>query len=442
MIKYARETVEILKQESSAEAFGVVHEEVIGGDEEQKSVRGASLRDFVDFLKENDPGLKQGKSGDFAGLQRIGNPEDGTALWTVLTEPDEIEIALKIRAEQRKEEQEKAPPLLRCQSLVGDHAKGEDQLGVKEEAHAIADTIASKDLQPPFVVGVLGGWGSGKSFTYNLIKERLKGIQEYDLTDENVRKKFPYAGHLFSIWFDVWTYSKGSLWASLMYHILKDLNDQLYLESIITKDQLMEGVSVIRLLEEFTTSGERKYLAKAVKNESVQNKIRTWKSGGENITEAFINATNSNYEKEVEELAEKKKLLQEIIVKKKQQLAWKDVTAEKNTSILPEIKELLKKNYKKYGEKNSDEQGFETVEAALNSIEEWKTNYGRLKKLSDYLRAGSIMTPLGFTVFLASLILAVVLPLIFDKIGAVAAAIAPALSGIFAKYRIMTRKKS
>ena len=39
--------------------------------------------------------MKDGKSGDFAGLQRIGDPEDGTALWTALTDREEIEKALE-----------------------------------------------------------------------------------------------------------------------------------------------------------------------------------------------------------------------------------------------------------------------------------------------------------------------------------------------------------
>ena len=92
--KGARESVELLKQESSVAQFGVVHEAVMYGSEESKSVRGHSLRVFTDFLQKNDPGLKAGKSGDFAGLQRIGDPNDGTALWTTLTDPQEIKLSL------------------------------------------------------------------------------------------------------------------------------------------------------------------------------------------------------------------------------------------------------------------------------------------------------------------------------------------------------------
>jgi len=103
--KGAQESVELLKKESSVEDFSVVHEEVKGGSEEEKSVRGASLRDFVDFLEKEDPGRRDGKNGSFAGLQRIGDPEQGTALWTMLTDQAAIESALKERANQRKEEE-------------------------------------------------------------------------------------------------------------------------------------------------------------------------------------------------------------------------------------------------------------------------------------------------------------------------------------------------
>ena len=100
----ARESVELLKQESSVAQFGVVHEEAMEGSEESKSVRGHSLRVFTDFLQKNDPGLKAGKSGDFAGLQRIGDPNDGTALWTTLTDPQAIKSALEARTREREAE--------------------------------------------------------------------------------------------------------------------------------------------------------------------------------------------------------------------------------------------------------------------------------------------------------------------------------------------------
>ena len=81
-----------------------MHEQANASSEKDKSVRGHSLRSFYDFLNENDPGLKVGREGDFAGLERIGDPKTGTALWTKVTEPEKIKEKLVERAQQREDE--------------------------------------------------------------------------------------------------------------------------------------------------------------------------------------------------------------------------------------------------------------------------------------------------------------------------------------------------
>eukprot|EP00984_Skeletonema_dohrnii_P009097 scaffold3440_cov204-Skeletonema_dohrnii-CCMP3373.AAC.1 len=426
--KGAQESVELLKQESSVEGLGVV--------EEKRSVRGASLRYFMDFLNKNDPGLKDGKRGDFAGLQRVCDPEDGTALWTTLTDQSDIENALKERTKQREEEQLKQKEHFkkiesrdsrRSKSLRGDHATGKDLLGVLDEAIAIADIISFNDLPLPFVVGIIGGWGSGKSFTFNLILERLKEIQQIDLTDENFKKKFPYVGHIFLVKFDVWVFAKGNLWSSLMYRILTALNDQLDLEETITPEFIKRGVSVIELMDKLTTSGERNYLAEVVKDGRVLEEIRKWNPKGGNITTALIKATNAEYDEDVRKLAEKK-----------QEFARRCVTAESNAKILPEIKKLIKDIYKKYAEEHPDDPVPQSVDAAMDKLEQWKGTLGCFKRYWELIKAGK-WSPLWVTVFLSSIIIAVVLPLVLDKVGAALTALGPflsvgsACSGIFAK---------
>ena len=71
--------VEVLKQESSVEKFGAIHEHVETQDEQATSVRGASLRELEKFLAKEDP------RGTYAGLQKVGDDSDGTAVWTTLT---------------------------------------------------------------------------------------------------------------------------------------------------------------------------------------------------------------------------------------------------------------------------------------------------------------------------------------------------------------------
>ena len=88
----------MLKQESSVEAFGAVHEKVQEGDEENElDLRGKGLRELKAFFAEKD------RDGEYAGLRRIGD-EDGTAVWTLLTDPEEVKAALEARARERREE--------------------------------------------------------------------------------------------------------------------------------------------------------------------------------------------------------------------------------------------------------------------------------------------------------------------------------------------------
>jgi Leucine-rich repeat (LRR) protein len=94
----AERSVEVLKQESSVEKFGVIQEHVETQDEQATSVRGASLRELEKFLAKEDP------RGSYAGLQKVGDDSDGTAVWTTLTDPEEVQEALKTRAASRRAE--------------------------------------------------------------------------------------------------------------------------------------------------------------------------------------------------------------------------------------------------------------------------------------------------------------------------------------------------
>ena len=69
----AQSSVERLKQESSVEAFNVVHEQAMADGKKEQTVRGAAMRELQDFLAEYD------KSRRYAGLGRIGD-KDGAAV--------------------------------------------------------------------------------------------------------------------------------------------------------------------------------------------------------------------------------------------------------------------------------------------------------------------------------------------------------------------------
>ena len=128
----------------------------------------------------------------------------------------------------------------RSQRIYNDRAEGEDQLGIKEEVSALAETLLLREVVPPVAVGIMGGWGSGKSFVMYLIgkyaeETRAKKVKKG--WPENGNEKDPtipaYVGHIYQIHFNAWTYAKSNLWASLMDTIFLNLNRQMQLERLL-----------------------------------------------------------------------------------------------------------------------------------------------------------------------------------------------------------------
>ena len=121
--------------------------------------------------------------------------------------------------------------------LRNDQVEGGDLLNIKNEAEALADMLLLRDLKPPLTVGILGEWGSGKSFVMHLMQQRMNDIRSASLTEEQAwgkeEKAFGYVGHVYQIKFDAWTYAKADLWYSLTQTIFDQFNHQYTLEKEI-----------------------------------------------------------------------------------------------------------------------------------------------------------------------------------------------------------------
>jgi hypothetical protein len=100
--RQAQESIELLKQKSTVEKFGVVQERVeyITSDSPDEdvadSVRGASLRELLRLFKQHDP------DETYAGLIRY--PDNaGYAIWTLMDKPESI----KVQRKRQKRQQDK-----------------------------------------------------------------------------------------------------------------------------------------------------------------------------------------------------------------------------------------------------------------------------------------------------------------------------------------------
>lgn len=132
----------------------------------------------------------------------------------------------------------------RAQAVFNDRAHGEDQLGIRDEVEALAETLLLRDVEPPVAIGVLGGWGSGKSFVIHLINQYVQSVRAKSVKkgwgneDEKDPQVPAFVGHIYQINFNAWTYAKSNLWASLMDTIFSSLNRQMQLERLLAHKEL------------------------------------------------------------------------------------------------------------------------------------------------------------------------------------------------------------
>jgi hypothetical protein len=121
------------------------------------------------------------------------------------------------------------------QQIWGDQPAEKDLLGIKNEAEALAETLLLRQVTPPLAVGILGGWGSGKSTVMRLMMKRMTQARIARIDrgwpeDGNREQASTRVGHIYQIRFNAWTYAKSNLWASLMQTVFCELNRQLTTE--------------------------------------------------------------------------------------------------------------------------------------------------------------------------------------------------------------------
>jgi KAP family P-loop domain len=197
--------------------------------------------------------------------------------------------------------------------IQNDTPRGPDLLGVQSDVYALADAVALKTLEPPLVIGILGGWGTGKSFALKLFRDRLRELRSWDVSTDEAREAFPFVGHPYLVEFDAWTYAKENLWASLMHKIFEDLNQQLELERVAGAKVMRAGLDIWPILAGLSRD-ERKdlYSELAAKSfdEGLFDKLVGFQTEG-GVTETLWNALKKERAEERARLAKAKRELRQ-----------------------------------------------------------------------------------------------------------------------------------
>src|SRR5690606_27908789 len=106
------------------------------------------------------------------------------------------------------------PASLIAARFSSDSPDADDLMDVEDEARSFARYIAKEGLDTPLAIGLFGDWGTGKSFFMNRLRRfvgQLAGRGESWCKD------------IVQIEFNAWHYIESNLWASLVEHILTEL---------------------------------------------------------------------------------------------------------------------------------------------------------------------------------------------------------------------------
>lgn len=291
-----------------------------------------------------------------------------------------------------------------AQTPLNDLPTGQDLLNIKTEVDALAEVLLMRSLEPPLVVGILGGWGSGKSHIMHLMQERMTEIRSLPIDgskawvcrDDNLNDSsrslpddsLPYIGHVYQITFDAWTYAKSNLWSSLMETIFFELNRQLTLEQQLSKAGVLpcQGGKIWKVLNAMSDE-ERQTLLHLNLNDTQRKKLETIPTGqaleGE-LLSALIDIRNKQKEelkqneiklqKEQNSLEERKKtLVQEAVRQIQTETALKPIEARLYAlmgDVFEEFKQQLSGNIE---DGNSSQLNPADIEWLRSQIEQLKS---------------------------------------------------------------------
>ncbi|MEE9503088.1 MAG: P-loop NTPase fold protein, partial [Candidatus Aminicenantaceae bacterium] len=168
-------------------------------------------------------------------------------------------------------------------------ADAKDHLNVEREAHAFARVAASSNTIPPLSVGVFGEWGSGKTFFMEKMYAHVERLEKTANEAKKIENTTVYHSNIVQIRFNAWHYMEANLWASLVDHIFRELDNWLRPRKEVEKiEALFERLSTTRMLklEAVKNLVESRRREKEAKTnlEMTRNKLAEMESNRESIT--------------------------------------------------------------------------------------------------------------------------------------------------------------
>ena len=104
---------------------------------------------------------------------------------------------------------------------------GADRLGIDSEAEALARLAIDEDVRPPLCIGLLGDWGSGKSFFMQRMQDKVAALHGGP----------GLSGKVVQINVNAWHLSDSHLWANLVPLVFEGIWKELFGEDSTAEDR-------------------------------------------------------------------------------------------------------------------------------------------------------------------------------------------------------------
>lgn len=106
----------------------------------------------------------------------------------------------------------------------GDNRPEFDFIDIGPEVTAFSTLIAARVVTPPLSIGLVGEWGSGKTFFMRRLRHEVANLATQARKSGEPQKNQDFYKHIIQIEFNAWHYVEGNLWASLVEHIFDNLS--------------------------------------------------------------------------------------------------------------------------------------------------------------------------------------------------------------------------
>jgi hypothetical protein len=281
-------------------------------------------------------------------LTHGGPARKGTNAWRILREADvdRSELLEMFQARPQVSGTRSDPRRALMAGFHSDHATGrasDDCLDLGATISAMANLIASPDLEGNLSLGVFGNWGSGKSFFMKRLQSAISELCDYarDEAEKDPAAPPAYWSNIVQVEFNVWHYIDANLWASLGAHLFERLrNFRRHEREGEVKSELERALQELSLAAAARDAAAKVEQAATTARDKAQQTLDEAKSSVASTAEQLAEVTARSLWSDVDDKLEATQIRQEIGRARRSVAALEHAVTEAEGSVKPLYEEI------------------------------------------------------------------------------------------------------